>query len=238
MFSLPQLSTQDEQDGCPVVDMPDSAEDFACLLRAFYEPFMFSHGVASQNRSDFDAACGILRLSTKYIMPAIRKRSIEHLECYFPTNWIEFRECASTFTLQLPATNVKRAIGVAREAGVQWILPAAFYWLSQSEIEVIFADNLAQLSIEDLKACMQGREALNDAVASRGVIVKLAVLSRKNHKRAALLSFKIISDVLCHACSEYLTLNTDAWHKEVWEKLPEWFGLPLWPELLAARAAQ
>ena len=38
MFSLPQLATREEQDGCPVVDMPDSAEDFACLLRAFYEP--------------------------------------------------------------------------------------------------------------------------------------------------------------------------------------------------------
>lgn len=38
MFSLPQLSTRDEQEGRPVVDMPDSAEDFARLLRAFYEP--------------------------------------------------------------------------------------------------------------------------------------------------------------------------------------------------------
>ncbi|KAF7967059.1 hypothetical protein HWV62_35951 [Athelia sp. TMB] len=38
MFSLPRLSAAGEKGDCPVVDMPDRAEDFICLLQALYQP--------------------------------------------------------------------------------------------------------------------------------------------------------------------------------------------------------
>lgn len=36
MFSLPLLSAQEQQEGCPTVDLPDNADDFNSLLRLLY----------------------------------------------------------------------------------------------------------------------------------------------------------------------------------------------------------
>lgn len=38
MFNMPQPPGQEIIQDCPVVDMPDSADDFARLLKAMYEP--------------------------------------------------------------------------------------------------------------------------------------------------------------------------------------------------------
>ena len=38
MFSIPQPCDQEIIEGCPVVDVPDNANDFTRLLRAIYEP--------------------------------------------------------------------------------------------------------------------------------------------------------------------------------------------------------
>src|ERR1700733_603420 len=38
MFSIPQPPDQLAIEGCPVVHLHDSAEDFACLLKALYDP--------------------------------------------------------------------------------------------------------------------------------------------------------------------------------------------------------
>jgi hypothetical protein len=38
MFSIPQPLDQVTMEGCPVVHLPDSATDFACLLKALYDP--------------------------------------------------------------------------------------------------------------------------------------------------------------------------------------------------------
>lgn len=190
-------------------------------------------------------------------MPAIRKRSIEHLECYLPAKLIKFGECSSAVVTHLRADDLKRVISIARETGVQWILPVAFYWLSQFEIDFIFLDKLAQLSKEDLKVCIQGRETLYETMASRGALgfsisdrctnvvsdkarlVEIKLNASLKHKRHPLsLSLKKFHLGLCDACSEEFSLRTDACCKAAWEKLPQWFGLPMWPELLAARDAQ
>jgi hypothetical protein len=38
MFSIPQPLDQVTIEGCPVVNLPDSAADFAYLLKALYDP--------------------------------------------------------------------------------------------------------------------------------------------------------------------------------------------------------
>lgn len=38
MFSVPQPAARDQIEGCPVVDVPDAANDFTYLLTAIYDP--------------------------------------------------------------------------------------------------------------------------------------------------------------------------------------------------------
>lgn len=38
IFSVPQPATQDQVEGCTIVEAPDSANDFTCLLKAIYDP--------------------------------------------------------------------------------------------------------------------------------------------------------------------------------------------------------
>ncbi|KZP22078.1 hypothetical protein FIBSPDRAFT_1043789 [Athelia psychrophila] len=267
MFSLPQLSTQDEQDGCPVVDMPDNAEDFTCLLRVLYEPYIFLDDLNETSytgenlRADFNTACRVLRVSTKYIMPGIRNRSIKQIERHLPITFPAFdiREKTNAYRT-LKCSDLVHAIGVARETGVQWILPMIFYRLCQYNVDSIFnAKNYAQLSKEDIRAWMKGREALLGAMvlakplcisicgrcidftgrdflkpASELIVAQTSLFSR------AVLGLINVNNVFpngCKFCIESLTTSAAARREEAWEKLPGYFDLPPWAELLAARAS-
>ncbi|KAG6864195.1 hypothetical protein C0991_011627 [Blastosporella zonata] len=79
-------------EGCRVVVLSDdSAADFEDLLGAIYHP---SHFDALPPVCDLDDLLsfisGILRLSTKYLIPALRKRCIALLGERFPMTWGEF----------------------------------------------------------------------------------------------------------------------------------------------------
>lgn len=100
LFSLPQpLHLQDNQepqpqgesqfpasdqklmDGCPVLEVSDTSEDFAHLLHALYDGPTFG----DNNRDDYRVVSGILRLATKYLIDNLRKRALDHLSVAWPT---------------------------------------------------------------------------------------------------------------------------------------------------------
>ncbi|KAG5732407.1 hypothetical protein E4T56_gene11320 [Termitomyces sp. T112] len=96
LFSLPQPNAADGGDetieGCRVVVLADdSAADFEDLLGAIYHPSHFDDLPAD---ADLDVLLefisGILRLSTKYIIPALRKRCISLLSARFPTTYEDY----------------------------------------------------------------------------------------------------------------------------------------------------
>ncbi|KAG6907433.1 hypothetical protein DXG01_008898 [Tephrocybe rancida] len=104
LFSLPQAPHAEGQvqvvvdggdetiEGCRVVELhDDSAADFEDLLGAIYHP---SHFDALPPACELDVliafVAGILRLSTKYLIPALRKRCITLLSERIPTTWSEF----------------------------------------------------------------------------------------------------------------------------------------------------
>ncbi|KAG6871982.1 hypothetical protein C0995_014257 [Termitomyces sp. Mi166 len=93
LFSLPQPAEGDETiEGCRVVVLADdSAADFEDLLGAIYHP---SHFDDLPEDADLDELLefvgGILRLSTKYIIPALRKRCVSLLTARFPTTYEDY----------------------------------------------------------------------------------------------------------------------------------------------------
>ncbi|KAG6896950.1 hypothetical protein C0992_005105 [Termitomyces sp. T32_za158] len=96
LFSLPQPNSPEGEDevieGCRVIILSDdSAADFGDLLGAIYHP---SHFYALPTGADLDVLLefisGILRLSTKYLIPALRKRCISLLTARFPAAYEDY----------------------------------------------------------------------------------------------------------------------------------------------------
>lgn len=98
LFSLPQpphvtadpprqpishFPTSDQQymEGCPVLELQDSAEDFAHLLTALYDGPTFGNN----DREDYRVVAGLLRLATKYLIDNLRMRALNHLSVAWPS---------------------------------------------------------------------------------------------------------------------------------------------------------
>ena len=94
LFSLPQPASSDKLsnvdpsgvlstvEGCPVLHLDDSAQDVANLLIALYDGPTFGNN----DRNDFAVVSGILRLSTKYLVDALRAKSLAHLSIAWPSS--------------------------------------------------------------------------------------------------------------------------------------------------------
>ncbi|TFK32899.1 hypothetical protein BDQ12DRAFT_616241, partial [Crucibulum laeve] len=81
MFSVPQSldpNNSDVMDGCTLIRLPDDAKDVYHFFRALFdqEYIQASNGEYS---FDFNHILAILRLSHKYDVPYLRKRTLSHL---------------------------------------------------------------------------------------------------------------------------------------------------------------
>jgi len=128
MFSLPH-SSEEVQDDCPVVDLPDQVDDFVCLMQMLYQPFAIPVNPARRECTDLTFICRVLRLSTKYIMCVIRQWAIQQMERYFATSLPAYRDPSKRERLK--CKDLVRVINVARETGVPWVLPVAFYQFAE-----------------------------------------------------------------------------------------------------------
>lgn len=147
-------------DGCPLVELHDSAEDVKNLLIALYDGPTFGNN----NRADYVVVSGILRLSHKYIIDKLRTKAIAHLRTAWPTtlkDWDAREEVARDFEvdtgtprafrypsplvrniplskLDLGADGPQDIIHLAQEVEAPCLLPAAFYDLSRYHHTQIF----------------------------------------------------------------------------------------------------
>jgi hypothetical protein len=83
-------------DKCPVLEVQDTAEDFANLLSALYDGPTFGNN----DRDDYRIVSGILRLATKYLIDKLRNRALSHLMVAWPTAlkaWDTREEIARNF---------------------------------------------------------------------------------------------------------------------------------------------
>ena len=183
MFRIPQPPDHDIIEGCSVVHLPDSANDFIYLLKALYDPLYVETTFFSKPNKDFvryfsgtqadppipfDAIAGILRLSNKYDIPPIRRRCIHELRRHFPCTLAAF-DATILNAPPLSTLMPTKAIILARECNALDILPCAFYLLCQAETEA-FLDILTLLPQQEIRTCLLGRERLR-------VVLETATLS-------------------------------------------------------------
>ncbi|KAI0657695.1 hypothetical protein C8Q70DRAFT_1000191 [Cubamyces menziesii] len=141
MFSLPQPLPADQEkemiDDCPVLDLHDSPQDVAYLVKVIYDGPSF----ANNDRNDFVAVSGMLRLANKYLVEeSIRSKVLEHIRVVWPSTlheWDAREDIARMYETETGSMRGHRfpnpiaVINLAREIGAEELLAAAFYDLSR-----------------------------------------------------------------------------------------------------------
>ncbi|KAL4244120.1 hypothetical protein ABKN59_009448 [Abortiporus biennis] len=187
MFSLPQpdpsnsTGSEPTYDGCLLLHLDDSAEDLAHLLNAVYDGPLFH----DNDRKEFPMISGILRLSTKYFIDKLRRKTLEHLSLSWPSSlkgWDAREDKARIYEME---TGIPKAflypspiavINLARENDAPSLLPAAFYDLSRYHYAQIFEpgedDPLypysphTSLSASDFAQLSLGKESATNFITS------------------------------------------------------------------------
>ncbi|KAJ7608058.1 hypothetical protein DFH06DRAFT_1486343 [Mycena polygramma] len=176
MLALPQPADGEETiEGCPVVRLPDAAEDVACFLRAIFDSSYFE---PSPSETEFCTVISILRLSNKYGVDYLRRRALMHLSSGGPMTLSEYdKGCGTSITDTLSGTHdgpCILAVRIAREIDAPWILPSVFYVLAETRPTYIrrildgmlYEGQLAKLSEDDkilfLKSSMHISHATHD----------------------------------------------------------------------------
>ncbi|TFK40247.1 hypothetical protein BDQ12DRAFT_734254 [Crucibulum laeve] len=188
MFSACQEDGSDMIENCPVIHLHDTAVDLMHFLQAMH---ILGYAIGSFTRphfdilasspsyydckttDDFNKIAGILRLSTKYDVEHLRRRTFEQLAFLYPTTleqWDQRVEDAIKVFEARPFVVVK----LARETGHLSLLPAAMYLCAtRADINHVLdgapcPDGYTiELDWEDKRACLHGRETLASAVRTR-----------------------------------------------------------------------
>ncbi|KAJ7164214.1 hypothetical protein C8R46DRAFT_997994 [Mycena filopes] len=112
MLSLPPPTSEDMMDGCPFVVILDTAEDVTVFL----------------------ILTGVLRMSHKYEVDALRKRGLTHISTFYPTTLSEYLALRGKTTTWMDQLEDEHEVGdqksiviLARQLSIEWILPVAFY---------------------------------------------------------------------------------------------------------------
>ncbi|KAJ6567033.1 hypothetical protein B0H19DRAFT_1025607 [Mycena capillaripes] len=140
MLAFPQPPHSELVDDFPIVRLPDSEGEVTPFLKALFDPLFFRSFPAP---TEFDVIVGCLRLSHKYGVEYLRRRALVHLSSGYRTKLDEFDICTyygDDLMPSFPATEIRSwpmwpdkfpyiiaAIQLAREVGIPWILPVAFY---------------------------------------------------------------------------------------------------------------
>jgi len=168
MLELPQPQDGEAIDGCPVVKVYDDSRDVEYFLRALFDYKFF---LSYPNPTNFEIITSILRLSKKYEVDSLHKCALAHLASGFPLTAVDYPPSPSW---DMAGQDI-RAILFAREQGLDWVLPTAFYrvcaYNSIDEIlNGIYVDNTrVELDPKDKLACLEQYVLLRGAASAEMV---------------------------------------------------------------------
>ncbi|TRM66465.1 hypothetical protein BD626DRAFT_451495, partial [Schizophyllum amplum] len=129
MFSFPQPDGADTVDGLPVVTFPDEPEEVLYWLKAMMVPGYFD---MDRHRIYRDRLFAVLRLSHKYDVRHLRRRSLEYLAGLLPVNVKTFQD--DRYTYDTIPGHYKAPLGfyppvhaIAHEVGALWLIPGIIF---------------------------------------------------------------------------------------------------------------
>ncbi|KAJ6535747.1 hypothetical protein B0H19DRAFT_1184106 [Mycena capillaripes] len=130
MFAFPQPSANEAEfvDGSPVVRLHDSAADVQAFLQAIFDSSYF---MPAPEPIELPIILGILRLSHKYDVQYLYRRSLGHLiaDGWYTTtpDQIVRSHIPTPPTASEVIDNAFALIAAANEVGARWLLPRAYY---------------------------------------------------------------------------------------------------------------
>ncbi|EIN04254.1 hypothetical protein PUNSTDRAFT_146513 [Punctularia strigosozonata HHB-11173 SS5] len=129
---------------CPLVHMPDSAEDLRCLLLAI-------HDINSGERLDnapFAEAAAVASLAAKYDIPRLRDRALQRFDSWFPGSLHKWNVRPT-----LAPTDYVKALRIARQLQRSCTLPLIMLALCDRGLDAILS---AGLEPNDLRIALHG----------------------------------------------------------------------------------
>ncbi|KAF7984327.1 hypothetical protein HWV62_15323 [Athelia sp. TMB] len=142
LFLVPQPTAipSGEIEGCAVVQMHDSAEDWTYVLNAMYD----GRRNTSQALPKFGMVAAFLRLGKKYDIPQLRDEALSVLRSAFSSTLKGFDGRAKNSFWEYDGKyRYFQIIGLARETGTLDLLPMAFYALCENHSPTGLMDQLA-----------------------------------------------------------------------------------------------
>ncbi|KAJ6607578.1 hypothetical protein B0H10DRAFT_1817689, partial [Mycena sp. CBHHK59/15] len=246
-FSIPQPTTQEMYDGCPVVVLHDFPNDLRVFLAATHNP-----GYLKTSPVDgIDTLSALLRLSTKYEVDYLRNDMLSILTSIYPSSveaWLE-RNSPPGYS-EIDDHDFK-ALNLARELQILQILPGVFFECCRHSVGSIFN---AEIDATDKEKCLAAREDFvheycplvyrflycrdDNSVCvdpSSCDAARLAWLT--NNKSLAAIDDVFCGDfewddiMFCGLCIASAQGGFLAARQALWDNLPRIFGLPAWNTL-------
>ncbi|KAJ7128811.1 hypothetical protein C8R43DRAFT_692958 [Mycena crocata] len=153
--------------GNPVVQLHDSAAEVEVFLRAIFDSNFFMPPPAP---TDFANVIGVMRLAHKYDVQYLFRRALSHLDCVYPTTFLEFY----TINTHGPPPHVAHpetltahltVLRTAQEVGATWLLPLIYYYIcSHPANELLAAGNLWDaMGVQSQQTCLMFQLRLSRA---------------------------------------------------------------------------
>ncbi|KAJ7213122.1 hypothetical protein GGX14DRAFT_620272 [Mycena pura] len=247
-------------EGCPVVRVYDTALDLMHFLKAlhyvgYYDP---------PETKDFLMIAAILRLSTKYNVEFLRRRTLAHIASLYPTTLQEWDQRLDN-AMEVFNARPFAVFLLAKETGHHALLPACMYLCADTVDINDILDGLAsidgkhiELEWVDKRACIRGRQNLLLALRSEvfAFLTNLKIPNCSSPQRcdsaklhwlqsleASLgngcpgifsIKFPWISfrKAVCETCYSASYNNSNKQRQRIWDKLPSYFDMPSWEELV------
>ncbi|KAJ7624366.1 hypothetical protein FB45DRAFT_836427 [Roridomyces roridus] len=252
-FSIPQPddSEQETFEGCPLLQVHDSARDFKMFLSALHDAGYF----ANHPVDGLDTLTRLLRIATKYDVESLRARMVSIVNTIYPSSLTEW-------LVRSPPTGYDEledddflALKLAHEYQILPALPGIYYECCRYPTPEMFASGIES---KEKEQCIAAAEQFTEEWA-RKIFEGVLDISDEDlcgqanecdHQRLWLVSdagiptFKQAfpcssrwgdSD-LCTQCKVTAQTTYDAAVKKLWDALPSLFGLPKWKVLRGAKS--
>ncbi|KAF8144682.1 hypothetical protein K438DRAFT_2029083 [Mycena galopus ATCC 62051] len=252
MLAFPQPKNGETYDGCPMINLSDSAQDATHFLKAifhydYFEPWPAEHG--------FHVVAGVLRLSQKYQVVPLRIRALVHLSRRYPISLEEFG-CTDEW-----GVDPILVANLARHASADWVLPSVLSSCAWVDPEKLLNGTLAP---SDAILCLRARDQLQTRWSSRvleflwkplripGCVTPDLCLDSRLRQRELAETWREEQIIvlylwnednwfeledICPACLKFMNAANNEGRQACWDNLPRLFDLPDWPALVQMRYA-
>ncbi|KAJ7185866.1 hypothetical protein C8R46DRAFT_387761 [Mycena filopes] len=253
MFGVPQPPNEPTIEGCPIVHVSDTAQDWELLLEVLYKPF------DSAVSRPFPVVAAMLRLGKKYEMEAPKEDALRRIHTECPTTLEKIDSIQGSETLWSVITRehglAMSLLNLAYECGVYSAIPTlalrCFPYKLEKLATVVSLDRFAILAIAHERITVFQTESLSwlhgqEVIPHKSC--KSSTVCRRKQKAVCYTNagqenygypgYTLSEwkhgpwvDKFCDVCDTAAREAYETYRQKGWELLPTFFGLGKWEDL-------